>query len=102
MTKVLPFVGGVAVVRVGVELVPGVDPSESTTPLPGLPWMILGFLLSIYIPPEVYKRVLKCVHALQVSNMFLTMRLYCPAVHLVPYLYPLPTPHSPLYCQLMC
>ena len=50
MTKVLPFVGGVAVVRVGVELVPGVDPSESTTTLPGLPWMILGFLLSIYIP----------------------------------------------------
>ena len=89
-------------VRVGVELVMGVDPSESTTTLPGLPWMILSFLLSIYIPLRSYKGVLKCVHALQVSNMFLTIRLYCPAVHLVPYLYPLPTPHSPLYCQLMC
>ena len=87
MMTVLPFVGGVAVVRVGVELVMGVDPSESTTTLPGLPWMILGFLLSIYIPLRIYKGVLKRVHALQVSNMFLTMRLYCPAVHVVPYLY---------------
>ena len=53
MTKGLPFIGGVAVVRVvvkkGVVWVTGVDPSERTTTL-GVPWLILGLFSSIYIP----------------------------------------------------
>ena len=45
MTDGLPFVGGMAgvrVVSVGVVLVMGVRPSESTTILVCLSWMILG------------------------------------------------------------
>ena len=45
MTEGLPFVGGVPEVRVvsvGVVVVMGVGPSESTTILVCLSWMILG------------------------------------------------------------
>ena len=54
----------VVVVMKGAELVMGVDPAERTT-TPGLLWMILGLLFFNLYFPEISRRMLKCVHALQ-------------------------------------